>query len=190
MSPGRRQAIMWTNAGIVLIRHLSISFCDILIAIHTFSFKRMRLKMSSGKWQPFYPGHNVSNHWFPMTYICGCKLDHHCFIQRMVACSGQCKLDIYKQTSTNFESSSKNMISKYSQWALDMFGHAFWGRFTGTRPNNSAWNLDSNDPRIDIDLTSIRHFRVGSMSNWCRCLIDVDPRVFAIWEDMCKSVGN
>ena len=33
---------------------------------------------------------------------------------------------------------------------------------------------DGKDPRIAVDETSIRHFRVGY-------LIDVDPRVFAIW---------
>ena len=45
--PGRRQAIIWTNAGILLIGPLGIHFGEILIEIRTFSFKRMRFKMAS-----------------------------------------------------------------------------------------------------------------------------------------------
>ena len=40
LSPNRRQAIIWTNAGIVLIRPLGTNFSPILIEIHTFSFKK------------------------------------------------------------------------------------------------------------------------------------------------------
>ena len=36
LSPGRLQAIIWTNAGILLIRPLGTSFGEILIAIQTF----------------------------------------------------------------------------------------------------------------------------------------------------------
>ena len=49
LSPGRRQAIIWTNAGIWLIRPLETNFSEILIKIHTFSFPKIYLKMSSGK---------------------------------------------------------------------------------------------------------------------------------------------
>ena len=47
--PERRQAIIWTNAGILLIGPLGINFDEILIGIQTFSFKKMHLKMSSPK---------------------------------------------------------------------------------------------------------------------------------------------
>ena len=59
LSPGRRQAIIWTNAGILLIGPLGTNFSEISIEIHTFSFKKMHFKMSSGKWQPFSLGLNV-----------------------------------------------------------------------------------------------------------------------------------
>ena len=36
LSPGRRQAIIWTNAGILLIRPLGKNFNEILIQIHIF----------------------------------------------------------------------------------------------------------------------------------------------------------
>ena len=59
LSPGRRQAIIWTNAGILLIGPLGTNFSEMLIEIHTFSFKKIHLKMSSGKWRPFCLGLNV-----------------------------------------------------------------------------------------------------------------------------------
>ena len=66
LSPGRRQAIIRTNTGILLIEPLRINFSDISIEIHTFSFKEMHLKMSSGKWRPFCLGLNVL---MKLTYI-------------------------------------------------------------------------------------------------------------------------
>ena len=59
LSPGRRQAIIWTNTGILLIGPLETNFSEILIEIYIFSFKNMHLKMSSGNWQPFCLGLNV-----------------------------------------------------------------------------------------------------------------------------------
>ena len=59
LSPGRRQAIIWTNAGILLNDHLGTKFNEILIEIHTFLFMKMNLKMSSAKRRPFCLGSNV-----------------------------------------------------------------------------------------------------------------------------------
>ena len=59
LSPGRRQAIIWTNAGILLIGLLGINFSEILIEINTFSFNDMHLKMASAKWRLFLLGLNV-----------------------------------------------------------------------------------------------------------------------------------
>ena len=60
MSPGRCQAIIWTNAGILLIGPLGTNFSQILIEVYAFSFKKMNLKMS-GKWRPFCLSLNVFN---------------------------------------------------------------------------------------------------------------------------------
>ena len=49
LSPGRRQAIIWTNAGILLVQTLETNFSEILSEIRAFSFKKMYLKMSSAK---------------------------------------------------------------------------------------------------------------------------------------------
>ena len=59
LSPGRRQAIIWTNAGILLIGPWGTNFSEILIGIQTFSFKEIHLKMSSAKWRLFCLGLNV-----------------------------------------------------------------------------------------------------------------------------------
>ena len=59
LSPGWRQAIIWTNAGILLIGPLRTNFSEHLIAILTFSFMKMLLKVSSVKWGPFCLGLNV-----------------------------------------------------------------------------------------------------------------------------------
>ena len=47
LPPDRRQAITWTNAGILLIGPLGTNFSE------------MRLKVSSAKWRPFCLGLNV-----------------------------------------------------------------------------------------------------------------------------------
>ena len=55
--------ITLTNAGILLIGPLGTNFSEILIEILKVSFKKMRLKVSSGKWRPFCPGLNVLSHY-------------------------------------------------------------------------------------------------------------------------------
>ena len=61
LSLDRRQAIILTNAGILLIGHSGTNFSEILIEILIFSFKKMQLKMSFAKWRPFCLGLNVLN---------------------------------------------------------------------------------------------------------------------------------
>ena len=65
LSPGQRQAIIWTNAIILLIRTLGTNFSEILSEIQTFSFKKTNLKISSGKWRPFCLGLKVLTRWLP-----------------------------------------------------------------------------------------------------------------------------
>ena len=56
LSPGLRQAIIRTNAGILLIRPLGTNVSEFLVEIT--SFKKMRLKVSSAKRRPFCLGLN------------------------------------------------------------------------------------------------------------------------------------
>ena len=60
LASGRHQAIICTNAGILLIRTLGTNLSEILSEIHRFSFKKMHLEMS-GKWRPFCLGLNEFN---------------------------------------------------------------------------------------------------------------------------------
>ena len=53
LSPGRRQAIIWTNDGILSIGPSGTNFSEILVEIFVFSFKNMQLKPGNG-------GHFVS----------------------------------------------------------------------------------------------------------------------------------
>ena len=73
LSPGRRQAIIWTSARILLIGSVGTNFSEILIEIIIFSFKKMRLKVLSAKWRPCCLGLNV------LTQICKSRhCDYHC----------------------------------------------------------------------------------------------------------------
>ena len=65
LSPGRRQAIIWPNAGMIIIGPLGTNFSEILIEILTLSFKKMRLKVSSTKWRSFCLGFNVLSNSLP-----------------------------------------------------------------------------------------------------------------------------
>ena len=53
LSPGWHQAIIWTNAAILLSGPLGTNLNVISREIHIFSFKKMILKMLSAKWLSF-----------------------------------------------------------------------------------------------------------------------------------------
>ena len=69
LSPIRRQAIIWTNAEILLIGPIGTDFSEILTEIYIFSFKKMHLKMSSAKWRRFCLGLNELNHTSKRGYL-------------------------------------------------------------------------------------------------------------------------
>ena len=72
--PGGRKDIIWTNAGIFLIGPLGAKFNEILIKIHTVSFKKMYLKMSSGKCWPFCLDLNVLSGEYDMLVAIWCHV--------------------------------------------------------------------------------------------------------------------
>ena len=59
LSLGRRQAIIWTSDGYIVNWTPRKNLSEILIKSHTFSFKKIQLEMSSGKWRPLCLGLNV-----------------------------------------------------------------------------------------------------------------------------------
>ena len=68
LSPYRRQAIIWTNAEILLIGRVGTNFSELSIEILTFSFKKMRLKASPATWRPFCFGLNVLTGYYLVWY--------------------------------------------------------------------------------------------------------------------------
>ena len=59
LSPGRRQAVFWSNDGILLNGTIGTIFSELLIKILIFLFKKVHLKVSSAKWRPFCLGLSV-----------------------------------------------------------------------------------------------------------------------------------
>ena len=70
----RRQAIIWTNAGILLIRTLGRDFSEILSTIQTFLFNKMRLK-----WRQFCHGLYVLRLLLAITFLL-LSSEWHCSI--------------------------------------------------------------------------------------------------------------
>ena len=86
LAPRQRQAIVWTNAEILLIGPLGTNFNEIGIGIQTFSLTKMHSKLSSAKWRPFCLGLNVLTHWGLMMDISINELHHHWFSYWLVVC--------------------------------------------------------------------------------------------------------
>ena len=59
LSPARHQTINYTNAGILLMGPLGTNISGILNEFQTFPLKKLRLKMSSAKRQPYFPDLSV-----------------------------------------------------------------------------------------------------------------------------------
>ena len=75
LSPGRRQAIIWTNAWISLIGPYGTNCNEILIDILTFSFNKINFRRSSAKWRPFFSRPQCDNQWAPFDrYTMGIRL--------------------------------------------------------------------------------------------------------------------
>ena len=131
--PERHHAIIWTNAGILLIGPWGTNFSEILIEIYTFSFKKMHLKMSSGKWLPSclnlnvlrnYPGDNPTGCLTFRLSIYGCVLIHH----------GSCS--IYHSGNPNDSNACRgtpvcmnSLLMHWSYCSLWMKRFVFWLKF-------------------------------------------------------------
>ena len=79
LSPGRRQAIIRTNAVILLIRPLGTNFSESLVEILIFLLKKMCLKVSSAKRRPFCVGLNelkmLSYHRWQFSFFMNYQMD-------------------------------------------------------------------------------------------------------------------
>ena len=108
LSPGRRQAVIWINAAILLIRHLGTNFNEISIEILAFSFIKMRLKVSSAKWRPFCLSRNVLTQFTPL------NLYLMCLIGKILKCIWQ----LWEHWSLR---STDNFVATQHIWTLYRF---------------------------------------------------------------------
>ena len=99
LSPERCQAIIWTNAGILLIGPLGTNFSEILIEIQNFSLKKIFLKMSSAKCCSFRLGLNVlfrvSEDAASVVYFYLDQFIVDCFIARLSVRQETCCRSVY-----------------------------------------------------------------------------------------------
>ena len=99
LPPDRRQAIIWTNAGLLSIPPLRTYFSENLIKIQQFSLKKMHVKMLSAKWRPSCLGLNV---------LINCSITIHAiiigrmqlFVQYMATFGISDNLPLYQRTKS------------------------------------------------------------------------------------------
>ena len=118
LSPGRRQAIIRTNAGILLIGPIETKFSEILIKIHTSSFKKMHLKLSSGKCRPSCLGLNVLRLLTSRTCIGNEKGKQ--------ACSGLQSANRQRQGTGTARKWRMSSITEWTQYWVNNIGKSLW----------------------------------------------------------------
>ena len=165
LSPERRQAIIWTNPGILLIGPLGTNFNEISTEIHTFSCKKMHLKMSSAQWRLFRLGLNVST--------------------RLLAASPRSEINSCLSFTRKPFNSRNNVILRYMERLTSMYIYVYiiffksphlpegqrsrevqlsqkWLGKEMNHPTQNCWRIGSQIPPI-IDITVI--------SQWSRCCL-------------------
>ena len=129
--PGRRQAIIWINAGILLIAPLLTNFSEIWIEIHTFSFKKMYLKISSANWHLFHLGLNVLTlRWLTLIYGTHGQLTsgnacHFRVYNRWLFWSTVMNSKVAMQLGWNFD--GKCIACHFSGWTRWMHNNSYKG---------------------------------------------------------------
>ena len=140
MSPGRRQAMIWTNAGILLTGPLGTNFNEILIEIYKFSFTKILFqnvvwKIVTLLSRPQCMRYHLENHTgFPLYWwmfiesvsTLGCKQNHWYNAMK--------RLNQYRQTLLQREQGvrSKHMMTSSNGNIFRVTG-PLWGEFTGQR---------------------------------------------------------
>ena len=84
LSPDRRQAIIWTNAAILSIRHKGTYFSEILFKIQMFSFKKMHLEISFPISLSFVPVGLIGNRWALVQVMAWHRADNKSLFELMV----------------------------------------------------------------------------------------------------------
>ena len=136
LSPGRHQAIIWTNAGILLIRPLGTNFSEISIAILTFSLMKMLLKVSSAKWRQFCLGLNVLKKVKSLRCHSPPPPPLHQFCSMWLI-----QEDVWHSSLHNYDSiTPRNACCKCLQWPLKQWGRDKMVAFSQTTLSNAfSW---------------------------------------------------
>ena len=123
LSPDRHQAIIWTNAGLVLIKSTRTNFCEIWIKVKQFLSKKINLKISSSNWRLFFLDLNV----LTLSQSQWENLDDFCYLTHW----NWHKMAYISQKTFSYSfSSMKNLswptfhwnFSKQSKWQQASFG--------------------------------------------------------------------
>ena len=72
LSPSKRQAVTWTNTGILLIGPVGTNSSDSFIRILIFSYNKMHLKLSSAKQRPFVTSSMCQLIWCNVCCVMSC----------------------------------------------------------------------------------------------------------------------
>ena len=145
LSPGRRQAIIWTNAGILLIGPLGTNFSENLIRIQTFSFTNIRLKTSSAKWRPFCLGLSV-------LIVMGMGSRKEAKLEN-VLCIYIVNSNLVQQSTFELQNYIELVISLWTMYDFELFWRYIWVVLISVKP--FKW-MDTNSFLISSLVVDIR----------------------------------
>ena len=134
LSSDRRQAIIWTNASILIIGTLGTNFNEILIEIHKCSFRKIPFKMSSGKWRPSCLGLNVLINFVRTVSV---KQDNLCVLCKTIAVSPKQGWATYTHTRSTWVMifGTHTLLTLVSSKVIVLL---LVGKYSGTRTSTGS----------------------------------------------------
>ena len=139
LSPGRRQAIIWTNAGILLIRPLGTNFSESLSEIHIFSLKKMHLKLPSVKCRPFCYGLNVFMAYFSDLSIDWYHKSHNASVPYLTIHHSEKSAHFYFQWCIVGYGKHISVLNS-ALWEIGNVHWGIWGIWSITTILSSSWH--------------------------------------------------
>ena len=170
LSPGRRQAMIRTNAGVLLIRPLGTNFSEFLVKIIIFSFKKMRLKVSSAKRRPFCLGLNELKSMAEIPFM-----DASCLA---LVCAARILYNplIPRQNGCHFADNFSRIFLNEMGW-VGLWGFLWWAPSAKRKDHHgvsSGWS--SVWHRSNTDLSSTRYEQI--------------PIILGVWPGLHKVADS
>ena len=171
--PGQQQAIIWTNNGIMLIGSLGTNFSEILIDIYAFSFKKIHLKMSPGKWQQFCLGLNVLImnyliHWHRWKVFASSFKSWMIIMISLPFLFSTCSLApwaIRNWTSSGRELSMA-LISGVAPLMVEASRYALWSSKYSTTSFRPAWHAKCNGVHLKLSWAFTWALKIHDIMLW------------------------